>query len=104
MEGQPLSDFCNMDDTKDENIKILKLKLSDLGCRSIIKMIFFDNFVHGDLHPGNILVTFQPNGEPSFVFLDCGIVFSAKTERDHEMLSEVWSYGHFTLVYIYCYS
>ena len=29
------------------------------------------------------------NSEPHFVFLDCGIVFSAKTEHDHQMLSEV---------------
>ena len=32
----------------------LKLKLSDLGCRLILKMVFFDNYIHGDLHPGNI--------------------------------------------------
>lgn len=89
MEGRPLSEYCNMDDGGDDRIKALKLKLSDLGCRSIIKMIFFDNFVHGDMHPGNILVKFSPSGEPSFVFLDCGIVFSAKTEHDHQMLSEV---------------
>lgn len=36
----------------DDKISALKLKLSDLGCHSVIKMIFFDNLVHGDMHPG----------------------------------------------------
>ena len=35
-----------------DKVTELKLKLSDLGCRSVIKMIFFDNLVHGDMHPG----------------------------------------------------
>ena len=30
-----------------EPVQKLKKKLSDLGCRSVLKMIFFDNFVHG---------------------------------------------------------
>jgi predicted unusual protein kinase regulating ubiquinone biosynthesis (AarF/ABC1/UbiB family) len=35
-----------------DEVTKLKLKLSDLGCYSVIKMIFFDNLVHGDMHPG----------------------------------------------------
>ena len=31
------------------------MKLSDLGCRLILKMVFFDNYIHGDLHPGIVL-------------------------------------------------
>lgn len=38
----------------DDKISALKLKLSDLGCHSVIKMIFFDNLVHGDMHPGKL--------------------------------------------------
>lgn len=44
--------------------------------------IFEDNFVHCDLHPGNILVQESPDGEPlessgtspRIVILDCGLV------------------------------
>ncbi|XP_064145709.1 uncharacterized aarF domain-containing protein kinase 2 isoform X1 [Loxodonta africana] len=34
----------------------LKREIARLGIRTLLKMIFVDNFVHGDLHPGNILV------------------------------------------------
>ena len=52
MEGSPLQEFMRMSDDLGEHVRSLKLKLSDLGCRAVLKMIFFDNFVHGDLHPG----------------------------------------------------
>jgi aarF domain-containing kinase len=71
MNGFPINAFMKLPDEKDAvidpslreslgisskaSIKDLKLKLSDLGCRLIIKMIFFDNYIHGDLHPGEIL-------------------------------------------------
>ena len=32
--------------------------LAVLGLRSFLQMLLWDNFVHADLHPGNILVTF----------------------------------------------
>ncbi|XP_006861314.1 PREDICTED: uncharacterized aarF domain-containing protein kinase 2 [Chrysochloris asiatica] len=34
----------------------LKRQIARLGIRMLLKMIFVDNFVHADLHPGNILV------------------------------------------------
>ncbi|XP_077003847.1 putative aarF domain-containing protein kinase 2 isoform X2 [Tamandua tetradactyla] len=34
----------------------LKRKIARLGIHVLLKMIFVDNFVHADLHPGNILV------------------------------------------------
>ncbi|XP_007950974.1 uncharacterized aarF domain-containing protein kinase 2 [Orycteropus afer afer] len=34
----------------------LKQQIARLGIRTLLKMIFVDNFVHADLHPGNILV------------------------------------------------
>ena len=62
-EGFKLSDAANE----------LKLRLSDLGCRAVIKMVFFDNLIHGDMHPGNILVQFdEKTGAPRLVFLDAG--------------------------------
>uniref|UniRef100_A0A0R3RZ77 Flavodoxin-like domain-containing protein n=1 Tax=Elaeophora elaphi TaxID=1147741 RepID=A0A0R3RZ77_9BILA len=38
----------------------LKKKIALIGVRALLKMIFVDNFVHGDLHPGNILLRFIP--------------------------------------------
>eukprot|EP00299_Pterocystis_sp_00344_P014464 c7171_g1_i2.p1 GENE.c7171_g1_i2~~c7171_g1_i2.p1 ORF type:complete len:529 (+),score=114.26 c7171_g1_i2:196-1587(+) len=39
-----------------------------------LQMVFVDNFVHSDLHPGNILVNQQSQKRPSLVFLDAGLV------------------------------
>jgi predicted unusual protein kinase regulating ubiquinone biosynthesis (AarF/ABC1/UbiB family) len=56
MEGSSIVNFMKMkaEDVGDTVTK-LKLKLSDLGCRSVIKMIFFDNLIHGDMHPGILM-------------------------------------------------
>uniref|UniRef100_A0A0N5AMW8 ABC1 domain-containing protein n=1 Tax=Syphacia muris TaxID=451379 RepID=A0A0N5AMW8_9BILA len=34
----------------------LKRRVALIGVQALLKMIFLDNFLHGDLHPGNILV------------------------------------------------
>lgn len=52
-EGKPLLSYMTLADDAFEGARKLKLKLSDMGCRAVMKMIFFDNFVHGDLHPGS---------------------------------------------------
>jgi len=38
--------------------KLFGKQLAKAGCDAFIKMLFTDNFIHGDLHPGNILVSF----------------------------------------------
>jgi len=40
------------------NIAVRK-ELGSLLCRTFFQMVFWDNFVHGDMHPGNILVVQQ---------------------------------------------
>ncbi|XP_066286238.1 uncharacterized aarF domain-containing protein kinase 2-like isoform X2 [Branchiostoma lanceolatum] len=50
-EGEPITNFMT-----DDNSECLKAKLAEMGIEALLKMIFVDNFVHGDLHPGNILV------------------------------------------------
>ncbi len=35
------------------------------------------------------MVQFLPNGEPRFVFLDCGLVFRAKSEKEHQALVDI---------------
>lgn len=50
-------------------------KLAEIGLQAFLKMVFITNFVHGDLHPGNLLVSRrEDNGEPRLVFIDAGIV------------------------------
>lgn len=52
MEGTPISHFMNLPSEVGSATHKLKMKLSDLGTRLILKMVFFDNYIHGDLHPG----------------------------------------------------
>ena len=53
IEGAPISNFLQLKSEIGDSIYQLKMKLSDLGVRLILKMVFFDNFIHGDLHPGD---------------------------------------------------
>ncbi|RLU16975.1 hypothetical protein DMN91_011044 [Ooceraea biroi] len=88
-EGSPISNYLEHDDTA------LQRKLAKIGIAAILKMIFKDNFIHCDLHPGNILVektavpktgmlnTFRqvitPDyvaDDPRLIILDCGLVVS----------------------------
>lgn len=93
MEGTSISKFMELKEEVngivDEEVRRLKLKLSDICGKTMIKMIFFDNFIHGDLHPGNILVNFSDTGEPRLVLLDTGIVYTAKDAEDHGRIVDI---------------
>lgn len=60
----------------------LKSALAHIGTHALLKMLLVDNFVHADMHPGNILVreskSKRPNkgffkSRPHVVFLDVGM-------------------------------
>ena len=82
IDGDHLNEFLRKNG---DNVELRK-KLCDNGIRTICKMIFEHNFMHGDIHPGNLLFTKVENGiEPRMVLLDTGIA-KQFTKRDHEML------------------
>jgi aarF domain-containing kinase len=59
-----------------------KAILANIGVKAFLKMVLIDNFVHGDLHPGNILVRHGDNPSNSkLIFLDAGLVVEL-TNRD----------------------
>ncbi len=64
----------------------------NVGIDAFCEMLFVHNFVHGDLHPGNVFVTTRPDGTPRLAFLDAGLVVEY-TEFDHGMLIDIL--GHF---------
>jgi len=68
MEGKPIQDYLS--DNVDTS---LKRSLAHLGVNMLLKMVFTDNFYHGDLHPGNILVM---DGGETLGVLDVGITAS----------------------------
>ncbi|KAJ3108968.1 snoRNP complex protein nop56 [Phlyctochytrium planicorne] len=44
--------------------------IAQLGIQSFLKMLVVDNFVHADLHPGNVFISFERGGElidPTFL-------------------------------------
>ena len=62
-EGIPISEFfaTAYADSSPETQQ-LRHKLASLGVLFYLKMILFDNFLHGDLQPGNLFVKFEDDG------------------------------------------
>jgi aarF domain-containing kinase len=76
--------FCDgtpiMEYTKPETPVEERQQLARLGLSLTLKMIFLNDFVHGDLHPGNILVSgTYPN--LCMNLLDCGLVLEMGPEQ-----------------------
>ncbi|CAG5957735.1 unnamed protein product [Menidia menidia] len=50
-ESEPISNYLSPEIPVE-----VKQRIARMGVDTLLKMVFVDNFVHGDLHPGNILV------------------------------------------------
>lgn len=66
---------CGSGMSDDEKVQTaLRERLANIGVDTLLKMVFVDNFVHGDLHPGNILVQnaaeFKPEEESRLEILN----------------------------------
>ncbi|XP_063251650.1 uncharacterized aarF domain-containing protein kinase 2 [Prinia subflava] len=70
-ESEPISRYLHVEIGTE-----LRQRLARMGMDMLLKMIFVDNFVHADLHPGNILVQGRARAAPQLrlVLLDAGIV------------------------------
>ncbi|KAK5601095.1 hypothetical protein CRENBAI_004131 [Crenichthys baileyi] len=53
-ESEPISNYLSSEIPQE-----VKQRIARMGVDTLLKMVFVDNFVHGDLHPGNILVQCQ---------------------------------------------
>lgn len=54
----PMSKLLSLDQNFGKN---LSKEVSDKGLDAFLKMLILDNFVHADLHPGNMMVRFYKN-------------------------------------------
>mmetsp|Transcript_29289 Transcript_29289/g.33982 ORF Transcript_29289/g.33982 Transcript_29289/m.33982 type:complete len:599 (+) Transcript_29289:241-2037(+) len=85
--GETILEFCA------EGRRTMKEReeLAKNGLEAVMKMIFLYDFVHGDLHPGNILVNrnTKARGSPwRLNMIDCGLVVEMG-ETDHVNLVKV---------------
>ncbi|KPA75977.1 putative mitochondrial hypothetical protein [Leptomonas pyrrhocoris] len=86
--GQPVQGVPTSEENSD---------FAELGCHMFLKMLFEDNFVHSDLHPGNVLLRtnniegtrqYYPDGKRKLhreiIILDTGLVTTlSKDERNN---------------------
>nr|XP_043609333.1 probable serine/threonine-protein kinase abkC [Erigeron canadensis] len=66
----------------------LKSSLAHIGTHALLKMLLVDNFIHADMHPGNILVRSKSSrkgifkSKPHVIFLDVGMTAElSKSDR-----------------------
>jgi len=79
--GKPILKYIKADEE-------VKKKICDIGAKAIYEMSFVHNFMHGDLHPGNILVVEDSTekGKHKMCFLDAGIVVELSAEDHRNMI------------------
>jgi aarF domain-containing kinase len=64
-------------------------KLAEAGLSAFLKMLLWDNFIHADLHPGNLKVSLL---KPSkLIFLDTGLTIEL-SGKDHDNLADLFRY------------
>ncbi|KUJ20487.1 ubiquinone biosynthesis protein-like protein [Mollisia scopiformis] len=61
-QGIPLSDFM------ENGGGVFQQEIADEGLDAFLHMLLIDNFVHADLHPGNIMVRFYQSSKPHLPF------------------------------------
>lgn len=64
-------------------------QISNTLLDSVIKMFFVDNFIHGDLHPGNIMVKIDENNDSKIIILDSGITYNFSTNDSHKKITNI---------------
>ena len=62
-------------------------KLSERGCHIFFTQVFRHNFFHGDMHPGNIFVSYDNPEDPKYIGVDFGVIGTLATS-DKRYLAE----------------
>ncbi|KAH9997817.1 ABC1 family protein [Xylariaceae sp. FL0662B] len=89
-QGMPLADFL------ENGGGVFQRDISQEGLDAFLHMLLIDNFVHADLHPGNIMVRFYQSQQPDLSFYQ-----SANGQKPHpseqpdvteQVLTRLWPY------------
>jgi len=89
--AQPIAEF--LQDSSEGGWEA-RIQIAGPLLRAFLKMVFLDNFVHGDLHPGNVLIMEDANPSSGkktsntrrIVFLDAGIATSLSQDDQQNLL------------------
>ncbi|MCO5589167.1 hypothetical protein L7F22_043133 [Adiantum nelumboides] len=90
-QGESVSSYMELSDNSQ-----VSRKLANIGTNTILKMLLVDNFIHADMHPGNVLVRTKQKTEkkkrqkrqrPQLIFLDVGLT-AELTQKDRGNLVE----------------
>ena len=85
LDGLPISNYYHHDKDDEQEVELAK-KIASQGVVMYLKMMI-DNFLHGDLHPGNIMVKLDKNMNPSLIILDVGLVAEMKGASRDDLLN-----------------
>ncbi|AKZ65645.1 ubiquinone biosynthesis regulatory protein kinase UbiB [Candidatus Palibaumannia cicadellinicola] len=80
--GIPVNDVVALK-KQGTNMKLL----AERGVQVFFTQVFRDSFFHGDMHPGNIFVSYEHPDNPKYIGIDCGIVGSLN-KKDQRYLAE----------------
>ena len=80
VEGRPINLFTSPDVDF-----ATKKRIAAAGCQLVLKMVFTHNFIHADLHPGNVLVDVRGD-KVTIGLLDAGLAY---TVTDHKSFLDV---------------
>ena len=89
VEGEPMLNYVLKED--ELHSKKDREELATIGLETVMKMIFLHDFVHADLHPGNMIVDRNKSvrGNPIRMhMIDCGLTVELG-ERDHMNLVKI---------------
>jgi len=89
VEGEPMLNFVRREDG--EHSREDREELARIGLETVMKMIFLHDFIHADLHPGNMIVDRNRSvrGSPiRITMIDCGLTVELG-ERDHMNLVKI---------------
>ena len=66
---------------------VFQKEIADEGLDAFLRMLILDNFVHADLHPGNIMVRFYKSSQPRLPYTKN----NSNPPRDHQTTDETES-------------